>query len=176
MRAQPNRNYTSNDDVQTPAELARQIVAYFCPTGRVLEPCKGDGNFLAALPTGTSWCEVKDGRDFFAWKDRVEWVITNPPWSQLRQFLEHAMSLAEEVVFLVTVNHLWTKARVRGVREAGFGLREIVLVDTPATWPSSGFQLGVIWFSRRWQGPTAITDWTTAAKVTTRASSPPSAG
>ncbi len=49
MRSQPNRNYTSNDDIQTPLALARKLVAHFQPSGRFLEPCRGNGNFLKAL-------------------------------------------------------------------------------------------------------------------------------
>ena len=37
------------------------------------------------------------------------------------------MGLSENVVFLLTINHVWTKARLRDIRAAGFGLREIVL-------------------------------------------------
>ena len=36
MRFQPNRDYVSNDDIQTPVELAERIVEYFKPTGRIL--------------------------------------------------------------------------------------------------------------------------------------------
>ena len=43
MKSQPNRNYDSNDDVQTPPDLARRIVEHFQPGGTVLEPCKGEG-------------------------------------------------------------------------------------------------------------------------------------
>ncbi len=34
-----------NDCVQTPKKLAKDIVKHFNPTGNILEPCKGDGNF-----------------------------------------------------------------------------------------------------------------------------------
>ena len=191
MRSQPNRNYVSNDDIQTPLGLARQLVAHFQPTGRVLEPCKGKGAFLRALkensrkprlvpgggrvpPRGRSrglassanarfpatvlWCEIKQDRDFFKWADPVDWIITNPPWSQIRRFLQHGMTLADQIVFLLTINHLWTKARVRDVREAGFAIREIVLVDMPSSFPQSGFQLGAVRLSRGWTGPIALTD------------------
>ena len=42
----------------------------------------------------------------------MDWIITNPPWSQIRRFLQHALSLADHVVFLFTINHLWTRARL----------------------------------------------------------------
>lgn len=45
MRYQPNRDYVSNDDIQTPPGLGRQLVANFAPSGRILEPCAGEGAY-----------------------------------------------------------------------------------------------------------------------------------
>ena len=157
MRYQPGRIYVSNDDIQTPPELAARIVAYFRPEGRILEPCAGAGHFLACLPR-VDWCEIKRDRDFFDYRERVDWIITNPPWSQIRAFMAHAFSLADQVVFLMTVNHAWTRARLRIARERGFGLRAILLVDTPASFPQSGFQLGAIHYQRGWTGAITLAD------------------
>lgn len=156
MRSQPNRNYVSNDDVQTPQALADAIVAHFKPTGKVLEPCRGDGNFFVAFrghSVEVSWCEIKEGRDFFTTNlQQYNWIITNPPWSLIRPFLQHSMEIADNIVFLMTVNHAWTKARIRDVREAGFGMKEILLCDMPKTFPQSGFQLGAVHWQRHWIG------------------------
>lgn len=175
MRLQPNRDYVSNDDIQTPPALARRIVRHFHPHGRVLEPGKGDGNFLRALrsvvpprPSRAArrrWsarCEIKEGHDFFAWDEKVDWIVTNPPWSQMRAFLQHAMAVSDHVVFLLTINHLWTRARLRDIRAAGYGIREIVTVDTPAIFPPMGFQLGAVHLQRDWKGKVTLTDWTAA--------------
>ncbi|GAA5150432.1 hypothetical protein GCM10023213_49110 [Prosthecobacter algae] len=147
MKYQPNRDYDSNDVVQTPLELAGRIVKHFKPTGRILEPCKGEGNFLHFMP-GASWCEISEGRDFFDWTTPVDWIITNPPWSEIRTFLQHSMDLANDIVFLMTVNHVWTKARVRDIYSRGFCIKEICLVEMPDSFPQSGFQLGAIHISR----------------------------
>ena len=197
MHLQPNRNYISNDDVQTPSGLARQLVAHFQPAGRILEPCAGDGNFLRALRSfvrqradhssrnalgrtrvsavkfrgssssvpRTDWCGLKRGRDFFAWERQVDWIVTNPPWSQFRPFLQHAMAVAEHVVFVVTINHLWTRARLRDIREAGFGVREIVLLDTPPSFPPLGFQLGAVHLSRGRSEAIALSDLRGSGKL-----------
>src|SRR5674476_960756 len=69
----------------------------------MLEPCKGAGNFLKHLPQSAAWCEIKEGRNFFAWTQKVDWIITNPPWSQMRRFLQQAMSVADHVVFLISL-------------------------------------------------------------------------
>lgn len=157
MRFQPDRDYTSNDDIQTPVELAGRIVEYFKPTGRVLEPCAGDRNFLRHL-SGAEWCEIKEGRDFLSYEGRVDWIVTNPPWSQIRPFLLRSFQVADQVVFLMTINHAWTKARLRIARENGFGLRTLLLVDTPRSFPQSGFQLGAVHYAKGWFGPVDLVD------------------
>ncbi|MDD5262990.1 MAG: hypothetical protein PHD76_14195 [Methylacidiphilales bacterium] len=157
MRLQPNRNYTSDDVVQTPLEMAGRLVHHFKPSGRILEPCCGDGHFLQFMPAA-EWCEISRGRDFLACNNQFDWIITNPPWSQIRPFLNHAMELADHVVFLMTVNHVWTKARIRDIQSHGFGLKEICLVEMPETFPQSGFQLGAIHIARGWNGAITLTD------------------
>lgn len=151
MRFQPNRDYISNDDIQTAVELAGRIVDYFKPMGRVLEPCAGDGHFLQHLP-GADWCKIKQGRDFLSYEGRVDWIVTNPPWSQIRPFFLRSFKVADQVVFLMTINHAWTKARLRIARENGFGLRRLLLVDTPHSFPQSGFQLGAVHYAKGWLG------------------------
>ena len=132
-----------NDEIDTPFDLAIKIVTYFNPKGKILEPCKGNDGFYR---TGifTDWCEIKDGKDFFDYNEKVDWIITNPPFSKFRKFLNHSMELADNIVFLCSINHFWLKARIRDMIEKGFGIKEILLVDTPETFPQSGFQIGVV--------------------------------
>lgn len=80
------------------------------------------------------------------------WCVSNPPYSIFRDFLLKPMRIADNIVYLITVNHCWTKARIRDMRENGFGMREIFCVDTPKNFPPSGFQYGAIWFQRHWEG------------------------
>lgn len=115
-----------NDCVQTPVELALDIVNHFKPQGKILEPCKGDGSFIQAFETYNlisqlsnpnqsdlewAWTEIKEGKDFFNWEDKVDWIITNPPYSKMRLFMQHSMKVSDNIVFLTTINHLWLKAR-----------------------------------------------------------------
>ena len=151
MRLIPT-NMKRDDCVQTPIEYAEAIVEHFKPKGRMLEPCKGDGNFMKVLPESTLWCEILEGKDFFDFNDKVDWIITNPPYSKMRVFLKHSMEVADNVVFLTTINHLWLKARLRDMFDADFNIREIVLMDTPKTFPQSGFQIGCFHLQRGYEG------------------------
>ena len=149
MKYQPNRNYNSNDKVMTPDSLCKDIVEHFNPKGKMLEPCCGTGNFLKYLPKDTLWCEIDKGKDFFEFNKKVDWIITNPPWSEIKPFLEHSLELANNIVFLITVNHLYTKARIRLIKEHNFEIKEIYLLETPKEFPQSGFQLGAIYLKSK---------------------------
>ena len=158
-----------NDKIQTPDNLAMKVVAHFCDqmTGRILEPCCGEGAFVRALKklydVKVIECEIDRGTDFFDYKDKVDWIVTNPPWSLARKFAQHGYGLAENIIFLINVGHfLGFRARMRDTREAGFGVKEVLLVDTPPSpWPQSGFQLGAVHFQKGWHGATQLT-WGTS--------------
>ena len=145
-------NTKRNDCVQTPIELAEAIVKHFKPAGKILEPCKGDGNFLKALPEDTEWCEVLEGKNFFDYDGKVDWIITNPPYSKMRNFIQKGMEVSINIVFLTTINHLWLKARLRDIKERAFGIKEILLFNTPTTFPHSGFQIGVFHLQKDYVG------------------------
>lgn len=56
----------------------------------------------------------------------------------------HALAVANNVTSLMSVNLAWIRGRVCNVREAGFGLCRIVLIEMPPNLSALGFQLGVI--------------------------------
>lgn len=138
----------------TNAALARAIVAHFRPAGRCLEPFRGDGSFYQHLPEGSGWCEISDGRDFFDWQEPVDWIVTNPPFSNLTQVYAHAFALADNCVFLIPVSkHFSSQPRLMLARAYG-GLRTILHVGAGR---SIGFDIGfpfaAMHFQRGYHGP-----------------------
>ena len=89
-----------NDVVFTPDWLAKQICGMFDIDGKVLEPCKGEGAFLKYLPENTDWCEIAEGRNYYDYNEKVDWIVTNPPYSDYNRFLEHSFALADNIVAL----------------------------------------------------------------------------
>jgi len=149
MKNQPNRNYSSNDVIMTPDYLCKAIVEHFKPSGKILEPCKGTGNFLKYMKA--DWCEIEEGKDFFNYNKKVDWIITNPPYSKMRKFLIHSFEISQNIVFLITINHIWTKARVRDMQNHGFDIKEILLINTPKEFPPMGFQFGIVHFQKNYK-------------------------
>ena len=142
----PPKNEPEKDLVMTPKWLAVDIIEHFNPSGLVLDPSRGHGAFYDNFSTDNKdWCELGEGKDFLQYSRKVNWIITNPPWSKMQKFLEHGMRIADNIVYLTTINHYTTKKRIRDMREYRFGIAEIYCVPTPSKpWPQMGFQLGAI--------------------------------
>lgn len=162
-----------SDCVMTPYETAEKVVKHFKPRGKCLEPCRGTGVFTKGLLPNVQWDEIEEGRDFFARTSslsdggKFNWIITNPPWSQLTAFLHHSLTLSRNVVFIIHVNQAFMPNRLRIIKLANFGIKEIVLLDTPTRkgWPQGGFQLGAIHFRKGWKGGITMTDLQTYQKL-----------
>lgn len=92
-----------NDVVFTPDWMAEKICSMFDINGTILEPCKGEGVFLKYLPDNTEWCEIAEGRNFYDYDKSIDWIVTNPPYSDFNRFLEHSFELANDIVLLVPV-------------------------------------------------------------------------
>ncbi len=144
-----------NDCIQTPIDVARKIAEHFKPTGKILEPCCGEGNFLTVLGNladTIDWCEILKGIDFLTFQGYYDWIITNPPYSKYRDFLNKSMQVADNIVFLQLINATFYKARLRDIRNNNFGIKEIWCIDTPKEFPQFGFQMGCVYYKRGHEG------------------------
>ncbi len=145
-----------NDVVFTPDWLAKQICEMFPIQGKVLEPCKGEGAFLKYLPNDTDWCEIADGKNYYDYHKKVDWIVTNPPYSDFNRFLQHSFTLAENIVLLVPVAKMF---KSMGTLNDIFNYGGFVEIHT---LPSSkaGFQIGfpsaVYYLKRGYKGDTKI--------------------
>jgi len=142
--------------IYTPDDLAQLNVNHVKPSGKICEPCRGGGAFQRAMP-GCDWYEKADGKDFMLAEGKWDWIVTNPPWNDLANFLRKSMRHSDNVVFLCWASAWWTKARLREISEQGFGIVEMCFVPTPPPpWPQSGFQLAAVWLRRGWTGSTLL--------------------
>ena len=150
------KRYSETDDRQTSIDLCQKIVDYFKPSGIILEPCKGDGNFLKVLPIDSEWCEIKENRNFFDYNNKVNWIITNPPWSLFGEFLKHSLEISNHIVFIAAFHYIGTKKRLKMLKDLQFWIKDILLVETPISWGGWGFQLVCFHFEKFYSGNTYI--------------------
>ncbi len=146
-----------NDVVYTPDHVARDIVDYFSPTGRCLDPCSGDGVFLRHLPPGSDWCEIRKSKDFFDYWKPVNWIIGNPPYSIFVEFLKHSFQISDNVVYIVPTNKIFQSFKVMDAITDYGGIKTIIIYGSGQRvgfpW---GFSVGAFHFKRNYKKDTEI--------------------
>lgn len=146
--------FNPNDVVLTPVEVAVDILQHFNPTGRQLDPCKGEGAFYDNMTGDRHWCEISKGVDFFTQSGRFDWIVSNPPYSSFTPFLCHSLMLADNVVYLIPLNKIFSsKAKLQLIRSWG-GVKHIRHYGSgrDVGFPF-GFAVGAVHFERGYRGP-----------------------
>jgi hypothetical protein len=114
------------DKFYTPEELAKKLID-FIPLEKgdfVLDPALGGGSFYDHFPADIQkeYCEIDEGRDFYDYYTKVDWVITNPPYSHLDKWLEHTYRIAKKgFAYLLGINNITAK-RIEEANQKGFFL------------------------------------------------------
>lgn len=146
------KNYS--DEHYTAKCIAEVVIKHFSPIGRCLEPFSGNDAFLQYMPSGTDWCEIQKGRDFFDYNDQVDWIVTNPPFSNMTKVFEHAFSLSDNCVFVIPISKYWSSAPRINASLAYGGLKEILHLGTGRDIGFDiGFPFAAMHFKRGYQGP-----------------------
>lgn len=146
-----------DDIILTPLDVARDVVNHFKPSGRILDPCRGTGAFADQMP-GCEWCEIRDGKDFYDWREPVDWIVSNPPYSVFADFLRHSLNVAENIVYLIPVNKIFNSEKMMREIWTWGGVPEIYTVaGGGALGFPIGFAIGAIHFRRGYRGETRVT-------------------
>jgi len=155
---------TASDVVMTPPSVARWIVSQFPVSGKSLDPCAGDNAFFNALPEPKERCEISDGLDFFEYTGKVDWIITNPPYSIYDRILEHCFNTADNVVLFVPVAKAFKSMKTERMVEHYGGLKEIIFMGSGGKYGFGfGFPVGCLYYKRGYTGDCRIRRITTAS-------------
>ena len=137
----------------TKPHVAKAIVRHFAPTGKTLEPFRGSGVFYRELPQGTLWCEIEDNRDFYDFNEQVDWIVTNPTWSDLTKVMDHAFSISQNTVLLIPLSKLYSSVpRMDLVRKLAGVKEQLILGSGRDIGFDLGFPMAAIHFERGYHG------------------------
>lgn len=157
-RPNKTKKATASDTVQTPKKTAEWIVAHFTPNGVCLDPCAGDDVFYNLLPLPKYRCEIREGIDFFNFDKKVDWIITNPPYSIYDAFLQHAFEISENVVFFVPIAKAFKSMKIEKLVRSYGGLKEIVFMGGGSKHGFGfGFPVGCLYYKKGYKGLCKIT-------------------
>lgn len=148
----------ANDKILTPEPIARAIINLFPIYGTVLDPFYGKGAFYDNFPETVKkeWCEIEMGKDFFDYTNKVNWIISNPPYSILDEVLDYSYEIANNIVYLISLSKLWTSmGRIRKVFNYG-GIRKIYILSASRCGFPFGFLACAVWLQKGYKGETKI--------------------
>ena len=141
-----------NDVVYTPNSVAKTIIDHFQPTGVILDPCRGDGAFHRHMP-GSHYCEIAEGKDFFKWTDKVDWIVSNPPYSVYRDWLLHSFKVADNIVYLIPIAKAFTTSSLLDATAEFGGIVEIFHIGPARDIGfDMGFAVGAVHYKRGYAG------------------------
>lgn len=146
------------DKVYTPENIAKLIISKFNLSGKVLDPFKGKGAFYNNYPETVKkdWCEIDEGKDFFEYKEHVDWIISNPPYSIYDEVMNHSFEIADNIVYLVPLNKIVSSlGRVKKIKEFG-GVPYIYIIGASRCGFPFGFPCCAIYVKRGYKGETKI--------------------
>jgi hypothetical protein len=146
------------DVIYTPEPIAIDIIKWLAPLGICLDPCRGEGAFYKFLPNGRDWCEIEEGKDFFDYDRRVDWIIGNPPYSIFEDFLAHSFNLSDHIVFLVPTNKIFQRQKIMQMINNFGGIKGMRIYGSGTTIGLPfGFSVGAFHFAKGYKDDTAIT-------------------
>lgn len=145
---------SQTDKVYTPVNIVKEIIAKFDLYGKVLDPFKGKGAFYDNLPTeiDKDWCEIDEGRDFFDYSDKVDWIISNPPYSIYPEVMKHSFEIADNIVYLIPLSKLVSSlGRIHDIKAWG-GIPYIWITGASRCGFPFGFPACAVWFKKDYCG------------------------
>ena len=151
------KNALDSDIVYTPVFVSKHIIQWLKPTGKILDPCKGEGAFYDYFPNNKDYCEIREGKDFLMYSEKVDWVIGNPPYSIFEDFLRKAFEISDNVSYLVPTNKIFQRQIIMEMINKFGGIKSMIiygsgqLIDFPF-----GFSVANFHFERNFKGQTNI--------------------
>lgn len=162
-KANKTKKATAADIVFTKENTARYIVDYFkkygSDIGSILEPASGKDVFYNLFTNKEKYrCEITDGYDFLEFDKKVDWIITNPPYSIYDLFLEKSFEVSDNVVFFVPIAKAFKSNKVQNLVIGYGGLKEIVYMGGGSKHGFGfGFLVGCLYYQRGYSGSCKIT-------------------
>ena len=148
----------ANDKIYTPINIAKKIISEFDLDGTVLDAFYGNGVFYENYPNNVikHWCEIDLGKNFFDYNEKVDWIVTNPPYSIFGEVLSHSLKIADNIVYLIPINKLTSSfTRVKNIANWG-GIPKIIIMSPKEINFPFGFAVGAVYFKKGYKGNTEI--------------------
>jgi len=145
----------ANDVFLTPPVLARKLIGEvpISPGDTLCDAFAGVvGNqpFFDNYPKDTTkyWMEIRENIDAFLRKEYFDWIITNPPFSEINRVLEYSTWSCHKGFAYILPNHGLSYRRIKMCEDRGFKICKLVSFPNPKEWNIGFSHLFVVWRKR----------------------------
>ena len=102
----------ANDFYPTPYSIAELLIKDVESMGtNIWEPCAGDGrlvNMMREKGMTVYSGDICFGQNFFEYKEaKAPVLVTNPPFKDIRKFIDHAFKIGIEQMALIVPERIW---------------------------------------------------------------------
>tara|TARA_R100000388_G_C7220752_1_gene148811 strand:- start:360 stop:890 length:531 start_codon:yes stop_codon:yes gene_type:complete len=142
----------ANDEFYTPNSLAKKLIEEvpIKAEDSILDPFYGLGAFFNNYPENefNEWYELNLGSDFFKKNERFDWIISNPPFSNLTKTIEHTLNVVKLGFAYIIPTYSLTAHRLDLINRMGFYLSKFIIFENPKSW-GIGFQMCFVIFTKQ---------------------------
>ncbi len=139
----------ASDVFYTPVDLVQDLLKKVPieEGDSLLDPFAGLGVWFDNFPSSctNSWSEISRGVDFWSITERYDWLISNPPFSQLTDIFIRSCYLSKKgFAYIMPLNAL-SFSRLDKISNHGFSITSFTLFRNPKEW-NIGFPMCfIVW-------------------------------
>jgi hypothetical protein len=132
MPNKPKHHHSDRDQIYTPEDVAKELLTdipydeydTFC------DPCYGKGAFYDNFPdTEKKECfEIELGTDFLKSNNRWDWVVTNIPFSQPKEFIFKMAESCRKGFGILCLANSMTATRLKKLESMGLYLNTMRVI------------------------------------------------
>jgi len=142
----------SNDELYTPISLSKKLIDHIGlkENDSCLDPFYGTGSFFNNFNSNeeNDFCEINLGSDFFRYTKKHDWVISNPPFSQLTKVFQHTLMISKIGFAYILPSYSLSCNRIKMASDNGFYLSKLIHFKNPKEW-MLGFQMVFAIFTKQ---------------------------
>lgn len=125
----------ANDKFYTPLSLVKihlERIKDIPGNSIIFEPFYGEGAYynemIKIFPNcAIKYTEIDKGLDFFEYTEKVDYIISNPPYSIINKVLEHSISLKPKIISYLIGFHNLTANRIEYMNANGYYISDFHL-------------------------------------------------
>ena len=127
----PKHSHSDRDRIFTPLELVRKLINKipYSNDDTWLDPCYGNGAFYDNFPTkNKDLCEIDMDKDFLTHDHRYDWIVTNIPFSQPKEFIFKMAELCDKGFGILCLANSMTATRLKKLEDMGLYLHSMTVL------------------------------------------------